>query len=63
MVFKSRNFPRKFVSFDVLSYNRTLLGLIRCHVADGKHNCDESVPLMAGVIRSMQIVIPDRLLT
>ena len=35
-------------------YNRTLLGLIRCHVADGKHNWDESVPLMAGAIRSMQ---------
>ena len=35
-------------------YNSTLLGLIRCYVADGKHNWDESVPLMAGVIRSMQ---------
>ena len=32
-------------------YNRTLLGLIRGHVADGKHNWDESVPLMAGAIR------------
>ena len=35
-------------------YNRTLLGLIRCHVAEGKHNWDELVPLMAGAICSMQ---------